>query len=69
MEEALRQESSIGVAITMVVSSRLVAKVALNGETIYEEESYMEMKAEHTADPEDDPYPDDPSDSDDDIPF
>lgn len=69
MEEALRQECSIGVAITMVMSSRLVAKVALNGEVVYEEESYLEMKAENTAEPDDDPYIDDSTDTDDDIPF
>jgi hypothetical protein len=47
----------------------LVTKEALNGDTIFEEETYVEMIAEHTADPKDDPYPEDKDDSDDDIPF
>ncbi len=69
MEAELRQESSIGVAVTMVVSSRLVAKVALNGETIYAAESYIEVKAENTALLDDDPYPDDDTDPEDKFPF
>ena len=70
MMEELLQERSIGVAITMVVSSRLVAKVALNGEMIYLSESYIEMKAENTAGSQDDADHDGlPDDGDDEIPF
>jgi hypothetical protein len=69
MEAELRQKSHVEVAITMVMSSRLVAKLARNGDTIYETESYLEMRMENTSEPPDDAYPDDSTDSDDDIPF
>jgi len=49
-EERMRQEmyeetfAEVSIPIEMVLTERLVAKVALNGDTIYETESVMEMR-------------------------
>jgi hypothetical protein len=68
MLAAMRIETRVEVAITMVMSSRLVAMIGLNGETVLVEESYLEMKMGEAAEPDHD-YGNDPDDSDDEFPF
>ncbi len=69
MEAELWAESTVGVAVTIVMTSRLVAKVAFNGETIFIEEPCLEMRTENSADPLDCELDDGSNDSDDEIPF
>ncbi len=69
MLQTMHAETSVGVAITMVMSSRLVAKVAFNGETVFIEEPYLEMRTENTADPLGCEPDDGSSDTDDEFPF
>jgi hypothetical protein len=66
---AMSEETRVEVTITMVMSSRLVAKVAFNGETVFMEESYLEMRTENTADPLGCEPDDGSSDTDDEFPF
>jgi hypothetical protein len=69
MMHGIHEENSIEVAISMVVSQRLVGKLALNGDTIWENEPYIEMKQENTAgDSEQQSYRDE-VDSEDEFPF
>jgi len=53
----------------MVISSRLIAKIAINGETVYVEELYIEMKTEGTEENRADAGSNEEDDSDDEIPF
>ncbi len=69
MEAELWAESTVGVAIRLVITSRLVAKVARNGETIFIEEPCLEMRAENDTDRLDCEPDDGSDDSDDKIPF
>jgi hypothetical protein len=69
MYASMREEASTRVAIAMVMSTRLIAKVALNGEIVIIEEPYLEMRTENSADPLDCEPDDGSNDGDDDLPF
>jgi hypothetical protein len=64
--EPVEVETAVG--IKMVISSRTVAKVAINGETVYESIPYVEMITAAIDDDEPQNQSSD-DDSDDDIPF
>ncbi len=60
-------EAEVAVGIKMVISSRMVAKVAINGETVFQSIPYVEMIAAAIDDDDSQNSIDDGSD--DDIPF
>lgn len=71
-EEEMLAESAVAVAVPIatVISSRVVAKIGINGETVYVTEPYTEMKV---GGPDTDPAPNEPGpnipDTEDEIPF